>query len=157
MSDRYVSELERELGPNWRRILQRSRSDALVNPNPLSANEIAHYDKLAPRIEGYGTLAKANAAHGDFLRWHPSMYPLPPALPTRLPSIYGGGLALIEALCPELERLGAQIEYETTAVRLLTDDDERVVGIKATDRNHAGVMIKARGIVLACGGFEGNS
>ena len=76
--------------------------------------------------------------------------------PSRLPGIHGGGLAIIEALCPEIERLGARIEYETTAVRLLKDDDEHVVGIKATDRNHLGIMINARGAVLASGGFEGN-
>jgi hypothetical protein len=63
---RYVAELERELGPNWRRILQRSRNDSLLNPNPLSAKEIAHYDRLAVRIEDYSTLAKENAGHGDF-------------------------------------------------------------------------------------------
>ena len=122
---------------------------ALVKALPFTDPEV-----LATFVDGIPKVLEWLRPHG--IRTHPSMYPLPPAVRARLPSIVGGGLAIIEALCPQLERLGAQIEYETTAVRLLTDDDERVVGIKATDRNHAGVMIKACGVVLASGGFEGN-
>ena len=122
---------------------------ALVKALPFTDPEV-----LATFIDGIPKVLEWLRPHG--IRTHPSMYPLPPALQSRLPCIYGGGLAIIEALCPELERLGARIEYETTAVKLLTDDDERVVGIKATDRNHAGVRIEARAVVLACGGFEGN-
>jgi tricarballylate dehydrogenase len=112
---------------------------------------------LTTFVDGIRRVLEWLRPHG--IRTHPCMYPLPPAVAARWPewpAVYGGGLAIIEALCPEIERLGAQIEYETTAVRLLTDDDERVIGIKATDRNHAGVVIRARGVVLACGGFEGN-
>jgi tricarballylate dehydrogenase len=122
---------------------------ALVKALPFTDPEV-----LATFVDGVPKVLEWLRPHG--IRTHPSMYPTPPALPTRLPGIYGGGLAIIEALCPEIERLGAEIEYETIAVRLLTDDDERVVGIKATDRNHGGVMIKACGVLLACGGFEGN-
>ena len=122
---------------------------ALVKALPFTDPEL-----LMTFVTGIPKVLEWLRPHG--IRTHPSMYPLPPALRGRWPGIYGGGLAIIEALFPEIERLGAQIEYETTAVRLLTDNDERVVGIKATDRNHAGVMIKARGVVLACGGFEGN-
>ena len=122
---------------------------ALVKALPFTDPEL-----LATFVDGIPKVLEWLQPLG--IRTHPSMYPLPPALPSRLPGIFGGGLAIIEALCPEIERLGARIEYETTAVRLLTDDDERVVGIKATDRNHAGVMINARGVVLASGGFEGN-
>lgn len=93
---------------------------------------------------------------GRGLQTQPTRYPLPPALPGELPAISGGGLAIIETLCPLIESLGVRILYETTAVRLLRDDDDRVVGVRATDSDHAAVEIRASAVVLACGGFEGN-
>lgn len=90
------------------------------------------------------------------LTTQPARYPLPPALPGDLPAISGGGLAIIEALCPAIEARGARILYETTAVRLLLDEDDRVIGVRATDCAHAAVEIAASAVVLACGGFEGN-
>ena len=123
---------------------------ALVKALPFTDPEL-----LSTFVDGIPGVLEWLRRHGISI--HTSIYPLPPAVRgDPWPGIQGGGLAIIEALFPEIEKLGARIEYETTAVRLLTDDDERVVGIKATDRNHAGVMIKARGVVLACGGFEGN-
>ena len=83
-------------------------------------------------------------------------YPLPPAVGGDLPAVYGGGLAIIEQLCPAIERLGGTFLYETTAVRLLRNDDDHVVGIRATDARHEVVEIHAAAVVLACGGFEGN-
>ena len=97
---------------------------ALVKALPFTDPEV-----LAMFVDGIPKVLEWLRPYG--IRTHPGMYPLPPALPSRLPGIDGGGLAIIEALCPEIERLGARIEYETTAVRLLTDDDEHVVGIKA--------------------------
>jgi len=123
---------------------------ALVKALPFTDPEL-----LSTFVDGIPGVLEWLRRHGISI--HTSIYPLPPAVRgDPWPGIQGGGLAIIEALFPEIEKLGARIEYETTAVRLLTDNDERVVGIKATDRNHAGVMIKARGVVLACGGFEGN-
>jgi hypothetical protein len=62
----YIPELERELGTEWRKILQSARHDPLLNSNFLSTKEIAHYDSLAARIDDYASLTKANKGHGDF-------------------------------------------------------------------------------------------
>ncbi len=45
-------------------ILGRNRDNPLLNP--LRSSEIAHYDRLAGRLEDYASLAKANAGHGEF-------------------------------------------------------------------------------------------
>ena len=53
--------------------------------------------------------------------------------------------------------LAVEILYETTAVRLLLDEEGAVAGIRA--RNRAGMLsnLHAPAVILASGGFEGNS
>jgi len=67
----------------------------------------------------------------------------------------GGGLALVEGLAAEAERLGVAFRYETTAGRLEQDEDGRVVALRARDAD--GPVRFTGQVVLACGGFEGNS
>lgn len=93
------------------------------------------------------------ASHG--VRFGTSVYPFIFHAP--LHSLYGGGLALVETLCDGIERRGGRFLYETTAMRLRIDDALRVVGVVAADRAHGAVLIDAGRVVLACGGFEGNS
>jgi tricarballylate dehydrogenase len=69
----------------------------------------------------------------------------------------GGGLAIVEALATHVERApGAQIRYQTEAVRLSLSDEGLVDGVIV--RNPAGALqlLRAKAVVLACGGFEGN-
>ncbi|TQM11291.1 FAD-binding protein [Pseudonocardia kunmingensis] len=68
----------------------------------------------------------------------------------------GGGAAIVEQLCTRVEELGGTIVYETTATRLLQDDEGRVVGLAATDAGGDEVVWHAPTVVLACGGFEGS-
>jgi tricarballylate dehydrogenase len=67
----------------------------------------------------------------------------------------GGGEAMVEALAARAEELGVSFHYETTAQRLEQDEDGRVTGLLARDRQGR-VRLSGR-VVLACGGFEGNS
>jgi tricarballylate dehydrogenase len=68
----------------------------------------------------------------------------------------GGGLALVEALAAQAEKLGVEFFYETTAVALARDADGRVTGLLVRRRD--GSMLELSGcVVLASGGFEGNS
>lgn len=69
----------------------------------------------------------------------------------------GGGLALIEALAAAAEKRGATFLYETAATGLLQDDRGKVVGVRAIGKGHVMRDLKADAVVLACGGFEGNS
>jgi tricarballylate dehydrogenase len=64
----------------------------------------------------------------------------------------GGGWELIETLTRRAKSLGATYFYETTALGLVIDDSGRVTGVR-TDTH--GVLSGA--VVLACGGFEGNT
>lgn len=80
----------------------------------------------------------------------------PFALDWQFHGVHGGGLALVETLCPQIETAGGRILYETTMTGLLQDEDDRVVGVKALTSTHEVLRISAGKTVLACGGFEGN-
>jgi len=69
---------------------------------------------------------------------------------------WGGGPGLVENEHKACEREGVRIFYETPAVSLITDDDGRVLGVRAKHKGK-NVQIPARAVVLACGGFESNS
>jgi tricarballylate dehydrogenase len=86
--------------------------------------------------------------------------PLPNAFPNSVqPRIQpsGGGLALIEALAPRLERDGGTIFYRTTARSLIQNANGAVAGVNAVGEGNRPVQFHAPAIVLGCGGFEGNA
>lgn len=67
----------------------------------------------------------------------------------------GGGEALLNALRPEAERLGVDIRYSTTARRLLTASNGRVIGIEVEGPEGA-ATINTGAVIVASGGFEGD-
>ena len=75
---------------------------------------------------------------------------------TRLSPI-GGGLAIVEALAAAAEQKGAHFFYKTTARRLLQDESGAVNGLEAVGPGNRVVRFQAPAVVLASGGFEGNS
>jgi len=68
----------------------------------------------------------------------------------------GGGEALVEALAARAEKLGVEFLYETTATGLVLDDEARIIGLHAKQRSGATLELAGK-VVLATGGFEGNS
>lgn len=68
----------------------------------------------------------------------------------------GGGLAIIEALRARALVLGGEIRYHTTAEDLLRDDDGRVVGLVCTRPDGRREILRAKHVILASGGFQGN-
>ena len=68
----------------------------------------------------------------------------------------GGGLALIEALRAQALKGGVRILYETTAMQLLRDDAEGAWCIRAAGNAGRSLTLKARAVMLASGGYEGN-
>ena len=68
---------------------------------------------------------------------------------------WGGGPGLIELEHKACAREGIPIHDETPAVGLITDDDG-VKGVRARSRGRT-VDIRAKAVVLACGGFESNA
>src|SRR3984957_6821334 len=69
--------------------------------------------------------------------------------------IHGGGLHLVATLHAALEKARIPVYYETTAYQLLTDD-ARVQGVKARQGGRS-FDLRAKSVVLACGGFESNA
>lgn len=68
----------------------------------------------------------------------------------------GGGLALVEGLAARAEELGATFFYETTGTALLRNEENRVTGLRGRIRGEGAVQFDGQ-VVLACGGFEGNT
>jgi tricarballylate dehydrogenase len=68
-----------------------------------------------------------------------------------------GGAGIVNGLAAVIERTaGAEILYETEAVRLTTTNDGRVNGVVVRGRDGLTKMLAAPAVVIACGGFEGN-
>ena len=68
---------------------------------------------------------------------------------------WGGGPGLVEMLFAAVDKHKIDVQYETSAVSLLHDDDG-VNGVRA--RRKGGTLeVRARAVVLASGGFEANA
>ena len=84
----------------------------------------------------------------------------------RLPTIFltarqrllplGGGAAIVETLARHVEVRGIPILYETTAQRLIMGDDGSLCGLEVRDSNGRLRRLRAKTIIIASGGFEGN-
>ncbi|EXF93549.1 fumarate reductase [Pseudomonas fluorescens HK44] len=93
---------------------------------------------------------KRNGVKFDFL---PTQF-LTSTQPRLLP--VGGGEAIVEALATQAEALGAHFFYETTGRDLVTEGYDRVIGLRALSRER-GELVFRGAVVLASGGFEGNT
>ncbi|MBI4082270.1 MAG: FAD-dependent tricarballylate dehydrogenase TcuA [Candidatus Lambdaproteobacteria bacterium] len=69
---------------------------------------------------------------------------------------WGGGEGLVNSMFAAAERDGAQVLYHTRATALLQDDAGAVCGVKARKDGRA-IEIRARQVILACGGFQSNT
>ncbi|MCH6590650.1 MAG: FAD-dependent tricarballylate dehydrogenase TcuA, partial [Proteobacteria bacterium] len=68
---------------------------------------------------------------------------------------WGGGPGLVEMLFAAVEKHKIDVQYETSAVSLLHDDDG-VNGVRARRKGRT-LEVRARAVVLASGGFEANA
>jgi tricarballylate dehydrogenase len=68
---------------------------------------------------------------------------------------WGGGPGLVEGLFNALEKNGIDVAYEAHGERLIADDDG-VHGVVAKIEGTT-TSIRAKAVVLACGGFEANA
>lgn len=67
----------------------------------------------------------------------------------------GGGERLVATLAEACAEAGVEFLYETTASRLLVNDDGEISGVLVTDPDGQCVT-EARTVIIASGGFEGN-
>src|SRR5436190_1358414 len=68
--------------------------------------------------------------------------------------LLGGGAQLVKTLHEAVERAGIEVLYDTTAVALIHAGG-RVQGVHARQRGED-IQLRAKAVVLACGGFESN-
>lgn len=119
-----------------------SRALSLADPNLI--------ERFAERAGPTIAWLQGLGARFDFL---PTQF-LTASQPRLLP--VGGGQALVDVLAAKAEALGVQFLYETTALSLLQEADGRIVGLRASTRGQGQRELKGQ-VVLACGGFEGNT
>lgn len=67
----------------------------------------------------------------------------------------GSGAGLVTALYTAAEKHGVEIRYDSMARDLVQDDSGAVVGVKVRGPNGLSTL-RARSVILACGGFESN-
>jgi tricarballylate dehydrogenase len=68
----------------------------------------------------------------------------------------GGGLAIIETLRNKVLAFGGEIRYRTTAVDLLRSEDGTVTGVACVRPDGRRETLRAKNVILASGGFQGN-
>ena len=66
----------------------------------------------------------------------------------------GGGAGLVQMMDAAAKKLGIPVSYETRVISLIYDG-EKVSGVRAQQKGKL-VELKAKAVVLACGGFEAN-
>lgn len=125
-----------------------SRGSSLTRALSLAdPNVIERFATAAPATIAW---LKALGARFDFL---PTQF-LTKSQPRLLP--VGGGQALVDVLAAQAEKLGVTFLYETTARSLVQDETGRVSGVVVSARGRGRHTLPGE-VVLACGGFEGNS
>ncbi len=143
--------------------------DFMGHPDPgITADAGKAWDKRSPLLRSHQVVdldyVEAFAENaGPTLRWlegHGVAFAQLPTLfltvsTTRLAPV-GGGLALVETLGKKARGLGVDFHFETTARGLLTGDDGRVAGVRATAPDGSPAHFAGR-VVLASGGYEGNA
>ncbi|KRL76215.1 flavocytochrome c [Ligilactobacillus equi] len=67
------------------------------------------------------------------------------------------GFAFIRVLSEFVKNNGGQILTETRATKLITDDNGKVIGIKARTAQGQEVLVHAKAVILAAGGFGANT
>lgn len=143
--------------------------DFMGHPDPgITADAARPWDKRSPLLRShqvvdldYVETFAENA--GPTLRWlegHGVAFAQLPTLfltvsTTRLAPV-GGGLALVETLGKRARELGVDFHFETTARALVTGDDGRVSGVRATAVDGSPATFAGQ-VVLASGGYEGNA
>ncbi|MGD7733330.1 FAD-binding protein [Propionibacteriaceae bacterium G57] len=110
----------------------------------------AYYERLAEKVpEAFGWMVDK----GVQLEALPTIFLTASA--TRFSPV-GGGEHIVETLFSAVEQTDIEVLYETSAERLVTDDEGAVTGLVARNREGRLVRLGAGAVVLACGGFQAN-
>ncbi len=69
----------------------------------------------------------------------------------------GGGEALVETLAGAAEKEGIDFHYETTAKKLILNEKDNITGVRAWSSSTGPAEFRAKAVILASGGFQGNA
>lgn len=139
--------------PAQKRMMIDARRDDLFK----IAMDYSHW-KLNPRI--VRTFVNKS---GDTIRWLEQKGLkfdwIPPLYPNQVPRVWHclkkGGAAIIKVLVKNCEDAGVRLFRQTTAKRILIDDNGKVGGVLATAKNKQ-LKITSAGVIIATGGYSGN-
>jgi tricarballylate dehydrogenase len=130
-------------------ILQGAVSARTSWSAPLRTLDVVDGDVVTRLAEQAGPTLSWLSTHG--MKFGALPTPFLTTSTTRMSPV-GGGWQLVETLTARAQELGATYLYETTALALVQDDDGVVTGVRTSPHG----VVSGR-VVLACGGFEGNS
>ena len=68
----------------------------------------------------------------------------------------GFGAGFIKLFYRDIEKKGGTILLETPAQKLIQNDKGEVIGVEAKNYKGEKVVVKAKAVILATGGFPGN-
>ena len=122
-------------------------------PAIVKSLSFADPDVVSAFAEAAGPTIQWMKGHGIAFDFFPTPF-LTMCAPRLSPR--GGGLAIVEGLAAAAEKLGVNSFYETTAQDLVLDNDGRICGLNARDRDGTAMQFHAPTVVLGSGGFEGN-
>jgi tricarballylate dehydrogenase len=130
-------------------VLQEAVSDRASWSAPMRTLDVVDGDVVLRLSEQAPATLQWLTAHG--MQFDALPTPFLTQSTTRMSPV-GGGWQLVETLSARAKALGAAFLYETTALGLVQDDGGAVVGVRTDPHG----VLHGR-VVLACGGFEGNT
>lgn len=130
-------------------VLQEAVNDRSSWTAPMRTLDVVDGDVVMALAENAPTTLQWLTGHG--MQFDALPTPFLTQSTTRMSPV-GGGWQLVITLSARAKELGATFYYETTAHSLVQDSSGAVVGVRTTPHG----TISGR-VVLACGGFEGNT
>jgi tricarballylate dehydrogenase len=157
-------------------LLEKSRKDEAGGNTRWSPSymRLAAPDRLAPGFEDdmreasggradpdyFRTLAESAVATIGWLQTHGVEFAIPVYYlsvgPPRIQPV-GGGSVIVEKLADAAQRAGVKIVHETAVNALVMAEGHRVCGVETKSSDGVTTTLQADAVILASGGFQGNS
>src|SRR5450830_90056 len=144
-------------------------SNAGYNLDPNIVQEVAgEYANWPSYVKAHGMpdpelISTLSALAGPTVQWLKSFgvrfdtvptYFVTAAAPRLMP--VGGGLAMIEALLAQAQKIGVEFRYRTTATKMERGMAGGAFSVTVTDAGGEQQQLAATNVMIASGGFEGN-
>lgn len=138
---------------NQKRLMIDARNDKMFK----IAMDYAHW-KLDARI-----IRAFIDKSGNTIEWleekNLKLDSFPPLYPNQVPLVWhctkSAGAEIIKALMNSCKELSIRLINQTAVLNILTDDNGRVIGVKAKKNDHE-FKVMAKSVIIATGGYAGN-